>query len=69
MNDEIEAADAARALTEIDRRREQVIRREVLPGWFWWAYAVLFIALAASVESGRGVLLGIASLCSWPARS
>ena len=59
MTDEIEPADAARALSEIDRRREQVIRRKVLPGWFWWAYAVLVMTLAASVESGRGVLVGI----------
>jgi hypothetical protein len=59
MNDRIEPADAARALSEIDRRREQVIRRKVFPGWWWWAYAVLMITLAAAVESGRGVLLGI----------
>ena len=58
----IEPADAARALGEIGRRREQVIRRaerEAFPGWFWWANAVLMIALAASIESRRGVVLGI----------
>ena len=59
MDDQIEPADAARALSEIDRRREQVIRRKVFPGWSWWAQAVLTIALAASIESGRGVFLGI----------
>jgi hypothetical protein len=59
MNDQIEPADAARALSEIDRRREQVIRRKVFPGWWWWAYAVLFTEFAASVESGRDVVLGI----------
>ena len=57
MSDQIEPADAAQALSEIDRRREQVIRRKVFPGWWWWAYAVLFIVLAAAVESGRGLLL------------
>jgi hypothetical protein len=62
MRDWIESADAEQALSEIDRRREQVIRRKVFPAWWWWAYAVLFVALAASVESGRGVLpwIGIA---------
>ena len=59
MNDRIEPADAEHALSEIDRRREQVIRRRVFPRWWWWAYAVLITALAAAVESGRGVLVGI----------
>jgi hypothetical protein len=59
MDDRIEPADAARALSEIGRRREQVIRRKVFPAWWWWAYAVLFIEFAAAVESGRGVLLWI----------
>jgi hypothetical protein len=59
MSDRVEPADAARALNEIDRRREQAIRRKVLPGWYWWANAVLTVALAASVESLRGVPLWI----------
>ena len=42
MNDQIDPADAARALCEIGRRREQVIRRNsAIPGWYWWAVAVL----------------------------
>jgi hypothetical protein len=52
-------ADAARALTEIGRRREQVVRRAVIPTWFWWTIGVLMVELAAAVESRRGVLLGI----------
>jgi hypothetical protein len=62
MNERIEPADAARALGEISRRREQVIRRTVIPGWYWWANALLMIALAAAVESERGVVvwLGVA---------
>lgn len=59
MSDRIEPADAAHALSEIDRRREQVIRRKVFPGWWWWAYAVLFTVLGAAADSGHGVLLGI----------
>lgn len=53
MNDPIEPADAARALSEIDRMREKVIRRRIFPGWWWWTYAVLMTAFAAAVESGR----------------
>lgn len=59
MSDRIEPADAARALDEIDRRREQVIRRRVFPAWYWWAYAALFTGFAASAESGSGLVLGI----------
>ena len=59
MSERIEPADAAEALGEIARRREQVIRRRVFPGWWWWAYAALFIGFAAAVESGRGVLIAI----------
>ena len=60
MNEQIDPADAERALGEIERRREQVIRRKVFPGWWWWAYAVLITAFSAAVESGRGMLIGIA---------
>jgi hydrogenase-4 membrane subunit HyfE len=56
VNDQIEPADAARALSEIARRREQVIRRTAVPRWFWWASAVLAIALVAGIESQRGAL-------------
>ena len=54
MNDQIDPADAARALSEIGRRREQAIRRAAIPRWFWWATAVLTIAWAADTESQRG---------------
>jgi len=59
VNDRIQPAEAEQALGEIDRRREQVIRRKVFPLWWWWAYAVLMTQMAACVESGRGVLIGI----------
>ena len=55
----LDAADAARALAEIDRRREQVIRRKVFPRWYWWAHAALTIALATSLESGHGAVVWI----------
>jgi hypothetical protein len=56
VNDQIDPADAARALSEIGRRREQVIQRTAVPRWYWPATAVLMIALAADMESGRGTL-------------
>jgi hypothetical protein len=60
MDDRIEPADAALALSEIGRRREQAIRRAVraaFPVWYWWTNAVLIIALAVAVDYGRGVVL------------
>lgn len=59
MNEDIEAAEAARALEEIGRRREQVVRRKVFPAWYWWAHAGLMVVLAAAVEHGGGVALGV----------
>jgi len=58
MDDRIGPADAARALSEIGRRREQVIRRAATPRWFWRASAVLTIAFAADTDytSQRGAL-------------
>jgi hypothetical protein len=59
MDEDVEAAEAARALDEIGRRREQVIRRKVFPAWYWWAHAALMVVLAAAVEHGGGLALGI----------
>jgi hypothetical protein len=57
MNGQVEPADAARALSEIARRREQAIRRAAIPRWFWWATAVLTIAsVVADMEFQRGAL-------------
>ena len=58
MDDQIEPADAARALSEISRRREQVIRRTATPRWYWWATAVVVIASAVDVDytQQRGAL-------------
>jgi hypothetical protein len=68
MNDQIEPAEAARALSEIGRQRKQVIRRQVFPGWFWWGHSVLIVGFVACFESGRGVLVGI-GLCLFVAGS
>ncbi|WP_344665372.1 hypothetical protein [Catenulispora yoronensis] len=64
----IDPADAARALTEIDRRREQVLRRKVIPAWNWWTHAALIVVQTAAFESGRPVLMwsgvGLFVVCS-----
>jgi hypothetical protein len=59
VNDQIEPADAASALSEIGRRREQVIRRAAIPRWFWWASAALTVAWVAGAESQHGALLWV----------
>jgi hypothetical protein len=56
VNDEIEPADAARALSEISRQREQVIRREATSRRHVWAVAVLTIGYAAFTDSHPGAL-------------
>jgi hypothetical protein len=68
VNDQIEPADAARALSEISQRREQVIRRTATPRWYWWATAVLVIAFSADADHSqrRGALFwaGVALLAA-----
>ena len=46
MTDQARPEEAARALTEIGQRQEQVIRLAVIPNWYWWAIAVLMVAFA-----------------------
>ena len=71
MTDQVRPEEAARALTEIDQRQEQVIRLAVIPTWYWWAIAVLMVTFAAAGEGpgegpgasrGRGRLDGRATL-------
>jgi hypothetical protein len=59
MADQIRPEEAARALTEIGQRQEQVIRLAVIPNWYWWAIAVLMVALAAAVDTRQGLVVGI----------
>ena len=53
MADQVRPEEAARALTEIGQRQEQVIRLAVIPNWYWWAIAVLM------VDTGQGLVVGI----------
>jgi hypothetical protein len=56
MSNPIEPADAARALDEIDRRREQVIRRKIFPRWYWWAHGALLLGFMVALQSGNAVV-------------
>jgi hypothetical protein len=57
--DQVRPEEAARALTEIGQRQEQVIRLAVIPNWYWWAIAVLMVAFAAAVDTRPGLVVGI----------
>lgn len=59
MGDDMPPEEAARALTEIGRRQEEVIRRAIVPSWYWWAIAALMVAFAAAVDVRQGLVLGI----------
>jgi len=59
MTDQVRPEEAARALTEIGQRQEQVIRLAVIPTWYWWAIAVLMVAFAAVIDTQHGLVVGI----------
>jgi hypothetical protein len=59
VTDQVRPEEAARALTEIGQRQEQVIRLAVIPNWYWWAIAVLMVVFAAAVDTRRGLVVGI----------
>jgi hypothetical protein len=61
MTDQVRPEETARALTEIDQRQEQVIRRAAIPTWYWWAIAVLMVTLAAAIDTRQGLIIGIAT--------
>lgn len=59
MND-LDADDAAQALSEIQRRQRQVIDQATVPGWYWWAVGALMVVLAVGVDTRTHVVLGAA---------
>jgi len=61
MTDEIRPDEAAGALTEIARRRAQVVTLTIVPTWFWWAIAVLMVGFGFAVEVRRPLVTGIAT--------
>ncbi len=61
MTNEVRPDEAAGALTEIARRREQVVTLTIIPAWFWWATAVLMVGFTVAVETQRPLVIGIAT--------
>ena len=61
MTDEICPDEAAGALTEIARRRAQVVTLTIVPNWFWWAIAVLMVGFGFAVVVRRPLVTGIAT--------
>ena len=59
MPDELRPDEAARALTEIRKRQEQVIKLAIIPVWYWWVIAALMVGLSAAVDSRRALAIGI----------
>lgn len=61
MANEIRPDEAAGALTEIARRRAQVVDVAIVPTWFWWAIATLMVGLTVAVETRRPLVIGLAT--------
>jgi hypothetical protein len=59
MHQELRPDEAARALTEIRQRQEQVIKLAIIPTWYWWAIAGLMVGFSAAIDSHRPLAVGI----------
>jgi hypothetical protein len=61
MANKVGPDEAAGALTEVARRRAQVVTLTIIPTWFWWATAVLMVGFSIAVETQRPLVIGIAT--------
>jgi hypothetical protein len=59
MYEQVQPDEAARALAEVGRRRDQVADLSAIPWWFHWTVILLTIAFALALDSQRPVLIGI----------
>jgi hypothetical protein len=59
MADELQSAEADRALAEIQNRQQQVIDVATVPAWFWWAVSGLMVVLAVGVDTRTPVAIGV----------
>jgi hypothetical protein len=60
MNQRVGSDEARRALAEVRGRQGQVIDAALVPVRYWWAVAALTVGLAAAVDSGQALAIGIA---------
>jgi len=60
MSEQVPARDAAEALGEVHRRREQVVRAALVPAWYWWTVAAMTVALGIVVDTHRTAALAVA---------
>jgi hypothetical protein len=54
--------DAELALAEVAARRDQVIRGNLVPTWYWSAISVLMVLFVAGIESERPWLIALTSI-------
>src|SRR5215472_3346847 len=45
MTEHMSAADAGRALDDVELRRRQIVAEIDVPGWYWWGLALGWVAL------------------------
>lgn len=58
----VPGVEAAQALSEVHRRREQVVTGTLVPDWYWTALGAAMLVFIAAVDSGRGWAVGIGTL-------
>ena len=59
MSDEVNPAEAAQALADIQLRQQQIIDLAMIPAWYWWAVGALMVVLAVGVDSRSPVVIGV----------
>ena len=59
---QLSGAEAAASLDRIERSRRAVIDEIDVPGWYWWALAIVWIALGVATDQGVAWLTLVATL-------
>ena len=52
MTEQINRADASRALDDIDLRRRQIVAEIDVPAWYWWGLALGWVGLGLVTVAG-----------------
>jgi hypothetical protein len=70
----IDPGEANAALSEIERRRSEVIDQSLVPAWYWWAVGLPMVGLGVIVDTRNALAitsaavifaLGVALLTAW----